>query len=102
MSIARERQIAAIEQGYVSLDVARMAVPGLQRAVEAAAKANHAQADARFRAGLGNGVELADAEALRTDAEIQLALGLFEVARTRAAFGARHRPWVFEERNSIR
>ena len=37
--------------------------------------------------GLGNAVELADAEAVRTDAEIQLALGQFEVARARAAFG---------------
>ena len=39
------------------------------------------------KAGLGTGVELADAETLRTDAEIQFALGRFEVARARAALG---------------
>jgi outer membrane protein len=32
-------------------------------------------------------VELADAEAVRTDAEIQLALGEFDLERARAAFG---------------
>jgi len=37
--------------------------------------------------GIGNAVELADAEAVRTNAEIQLALGEFELARARAAFG---------------
>jgi outer membrane protein TolC len=66
--------------------VARDALPGLERAVEAAV-ANYAQADARFKAGLGTSVELADAEALRADAEIQLALGRFELARARAALG---------------
>jgi len=58
----------------------------LRRSLDAAV-ANYAQADARFRSGLGNAVELADAEALRTDAEIQLALGSFELARARAALG---------------
>lgn len=86
ISLAREQEVAAIEQGYVAFEVARSAVPALQRSV-GAAKANYAQADARFRAGMGNAVELADAEALLTDAEIQLALGMFEVARTRAVFG---------------
>ena len=52
-----------------------------------AARSNYTQADARFKAGLGTSVELADAEALRTDGEIQLALGVFELARARAAFG---------------
>ena len=66
--------------------VARDALPALQHELEAA-RANYAQADARFKAGLGTSVELADAEALRTDAEIQLALGTFELAKARAAFG---------------
>ena len=52
-----------------------------------AAVANYAQADARFKAGLGTSVELADAEALRTEAEIQLALGKFDLARARAQLG---------------
>jgi outer membrane protein len=45
------------------------------------------QAYARFRSGLGTSVELADAEALRTDAEIQVALGEFQLARARSQFG---------------
>jgi len=48
------------------------------------ARANYAQADARFKAGLGTSVELADGEALRTDAEIQVAVGEFQVARAPA------------------
>ena len=82
----REREVAAVTQSYVKVSVARDAVPALQDAVRGAL-ANYAQADARFRAGLGNAVELADAEELRTNAEVQLALGLFEVARARAIFG---------------
>jgi outer membrane protein TolC len=54
---------------------------------EPVARANYAQADARFQSGLGTSVELADAEAIRTDAEIQLAFGQFELARARAEFG---------------
>ena len=68
------------------MNVARTALPGFRRAVEAA-RANYAQADARFRSGLGTSVELADAEALRTDAEIQVALGEFQLARARSQFG---------------
>jgi outer membrane protein len=70
----------------VQVSVAKDAVPALQDAVRGAL-ANYAQADARFRAGLGNAVELADAEDLRTTAEVQLAIGLFAVARARAVFG---------------
>ncbi|MBC7018135.1 TolC family protein, partial [Salmonella enterica] len=71
---------------YVAFDVARAAIPGLQRAAEAA-RGNYAQAEARFRSGLGTSVELADAEALRTDAEIQVALGQFQLARARSELG---------------
>jgi outer membrane protein TolC len=85
-ALVRQRDIASIRSAYVDVDVARRALPGLGRAVEAA-RANYAQADARFRSGLGTSVELADAEELRAAAEIQLALGQFELARTRAAFG---------------
>jgi outer membrane protein len=86
VELTRERAVVAIRQSYVAVDVARSSLPALQRAVEAA-RANSAQADARFRSGLGTSVELADAESLRSDAEIQLALGQFELARARAAFG---------------
>jgi outer membrane protein len=86
IALARHDQVAAIQRAYGGVVVARTVLPGLQLAVQAA-HANYAQADARFRAGLGTSVELADAEALRTESEIQLALGQFEIARTRAAFG---------------
>jgi outer membrane protein len=86
LNVAKETLVAQVEQAYVAVDVARRALPDLQQAVKAAI-ANYAQADARFKAGMGTSVELADAEALRTDSEIQLAMGIFEVARTRAAFG---------------
>ncbi len=82
----RQREVAAVETAYVRVAAAKSALPALESAV-AGATANYKQADARFRAGLGNSVELADAEQLRASAEIQLALGLFEVARTRAEFG---------------
>ena len=45
------------------------------------------QAEARFKAGLGTSVELAEAEALLAEAEIRKALGEFDVARARAALG---------------
>jgi len=86
LAVARERDTAAIRRSYVSVGVAREVLPGLARAVDAA-RANYAQADARFRSGLGTSVELADAEELRAAAEIQLALGQFELARARASFG---------------
>ncbi len=82
----RQQVVASVEQAYVGVVVARQALPALQHELEAA-RANYAQADARFKAGLGTSVELADAEALRTDAEIRLALGVFELAKARASFG---------------
>ena len=86
IDVARQSLVATIQQAYVQVDVARAALPGLQRAVDAAI-ANYAQADARFKAGLGTSVELADAEALRVSTEIDLAMGTFDLAKTRAAFG---------------
>jgi outer membrane protein len=86
IDVAREENVAAVRETYVEVQVARSALVALDNAVMAA-RANYDQADARFRAGIGNAVELADAEAVRTDAEIQLALGQFELARARSAFG---------------
>jgi outer membrane protein TolC len=86
IDLAREQEVADVRQTFVEVQVARSALVALDRAV-AAAHANYDQAEARFRAGVATAVELADAEALRTDAEIQLALGQFEVSRARAAFG---------------
>jgi outer membrane protein TolC len=86
LAVARHDQVAAIRIAYAKVVVAREALPGLQRSVEASV-ANYAQAEARFKSGLGTSVELADAEAVRTDAEIQRAIGQFDVARARAVFG---------------
>ena len=86
IDLAREQEIARVRQAYDEVDVARSALLALESAA-VSARANWEQADARFQGGLGNAVELADAEAVRTDAEIQLALGQFELARARAAFG---------------
>jgi outer membrane protein len=86
MDVAHEQEIARVRQTFVAVQVARSALVALEQE-NTAARANYDQADARYRAGMGNAVELADAEAVRTDAEIELALGQFELARSRAAFG---------------
>ena len=86
IDVVREQELADVRKAYVQVQVANTALGALRNEV-VAAHANYDQADARFRAGIGNAVELADAEAVRTDAEIQLALGQFELARARAAFG---------------
>jgi outer membrane protein TolC len=86
LELARMNVGLFTERAYLDLDAALKTLPGLQAAVDAA-KANQAQADARFKAGLGNIVELADAEALLTNAQLQLAVGQFSVARARAVLG---------------
>ena len=86
IDVSREQEVAKVRESYVQVEVARSTLTALDNAV-VAARANYEQADARFRAGIGNAVELADAEMVRTDAEIQLALGQYEVARARASFG---------------
>jgi outer membrane protein TolC len=86
IAVVQHEQAASIRAAYGTVQVARATLPGLERAV-LAGRANYLQADARFKAGIGTSVELADAEAIRTGAEIQLALGQFDLARARAEFG---------------
>ena len=86
LDLARMAVGLAAERAYLDLDAALKTLPGLQEAVDAA-KANQAQADARFKAGLGTVVELADAEALLTNSQLEFAVGQFTVARARAALG---------------
>ena len=81
-----QQELKAIEQAFVSTEIAQGSLASLERSAEAA-RANYAQAEARFKAGLGTALELADAEYLRTDAEIQLAGGRFELSRARAVLG---------------
>jgi len=83
VDVARQAATTRAEQAYRSLEETSVALDALARAAEAA-KANHEQAEARFKSGLGTSTELADAETLRIDAEIQLAMGRFEVAVARA------------------
>jgi outer membrane protein len=86
IDLVRQQVVAAVERAYVGVVVAREALPSLRHELEAA-RANYAQADARFKAGLGTSVELADAEALRADADIRLAIGVFDLAKAHATFG---------------
>ncbi len=80
---ARSAVAVAVSQAYELADEARRTIPALRRALEAARR-NEAQAAARFASGLGTSVELADAEGLLADAEVQSAVGDFEVGRTQA------------------
>lgn len=86
LETTRLAEVTRVRTSYAQVEVARTALVALGNTV-LAARANYDQADARFKAGIGNAVELADAENVRTDAEIQLAVGQFELARARAAFG---------------
>jgi outer membrane protein TolC len=83
LSAVTETEEAAVVEAREAVVIAGNALSSLTKSVEAA-RANYAQADERFKNGLGTSVELADAEAARTDAEIQLAVGTFDVARARA------------------
>ena len=86
LAAVTQDQVAAIQRAYLDAEVAGASLAGLERSVEAA-QANYAQAEARWKAGLGTALELADAEYLRTDAEIQLAGGQFALSRARAVLG---------------
>ena len=74
---------ATAQQAYVQAQIADQAVPALQRAVDAE-KANDDQARARLKVGLATAVEVAFAEDLLVQAEIQLAIGRFQTVRARA------------------
>ena len=77
-------QRGVIVVAYHDAEASSQTLGALQRGADAA-RANYEQAENRFRVGLGTSTELADAQELRTDAEIQLAMGRFQLARTRAA-----------------
>lgn len=81
---ARQRVRDRTQQVYQEARITETTLGALQHALDAA-RANHAQAEARFNAGFGSSLELADAETLRTQAEIDLALGSFQQSRSRAA-----------------
>jgi outer membrane protein TolC len=80
----QQQSIARVQQAWVRAQVAAQSLPALENA-RLAAQANYEQAEVRVNSGLGTAVELADAEALRTSAEVELVLGRFEVVRARAS-----------------
>ncbi|GAC1353041.1 MAG: hypothetical protein NVS3B20_17240 [Polyangiales bacterium] len=86
LDLRKQAEIAANQQAYFSVRVAEERLPALERSVDAA-RINYTQASARFKGGLATSVEVADAEAILTDAEIQLAIGRFQLAKARAIFG---------------
>ena len=89
-ALAAEAELALRSQrglanaSYQEAAVAAASLGTLQRGADAA-RANYEQAEQRFRVGVGTSTELADAQALRTESEVQLAIGRFQVSRTRAA-----------------
>jgi outer membrane protein TolC len=85
LDVQRRQLLTAMQSAYTSFRIAQATLPALSEAASAAQR-NYDQASARFRVGLSTSVELADAEALRTDAEIQLAVGRFDIARARAGW----------------
>lgn len=81
-ALALRDQQTAITSAWHEADIADAALGALERGA-AAAKANYEQAEQRFKVGLGTSTEVADAQALRTEADIQLAIGRFQKARAR-------------------
>lgn len=79
--LARGRR-AAVVIAYEEARVATEALDAVERAATAAAL-NYRYAEERFRVGMGNSVEIADAEALRVDAEVQRALARSQAAQSR-------------------
>ncbi len=77
---------AWVQRTYLDVVAAEQALPGLEKTL-AAAQANYEQAEARFRNELGSSVELSDAQALLTSAEVDLTIGKFELLKARADLG---------------
>lgn len=75
-------------QAYTTIEIAQSAIPALQHSLDAA-MLNYSAAEARLKERIGNSIELADAEALRLDAEVQLAIGKLQVARAKSQFERR-------------
>lgn len=86
VDLVRQNVLLQVQQAYLELEAAQKAIPALLAALDAA-RANHAQAEARFRAGLGTLIDLTDAEEILTGAQVELAVGRFAVARARARLG---------------
>jgi outer membrane protein len=82
-ALLQEQQRVAVRQAYLTVQQNVVAIGALERALDAA-QANFTQADARFQAGLGTGIDVTDAATRLSEAEIQAAIGRFQAARARA------------------
>jgi outer membrane protein TolC len=83
VEVARRGVVLQVERSYVDLVAAQKTLPGLLATVTAS-RANLDQAQARFKAGLGTIIDVTDAENLLVNAELNLAVGQFNVARAAA------------------
>jgi outer membrane protein TolC len=80
---ARHQARSEAAQAWAQTQAALKALPEYEQALHAA-EISYQQMDGRYSEGLATIVELTDAEALRVDAQINLAVGKFEAARSRA------------------
>jgi outer membrane protein TolC len=85
---AREDARLAIEVAWYTARGAETALEALEQARDAAVT-SYEQVDARYREGLASAVEIADAENLRTSAEVGLAVGRFSLEQARAELARR-------------
>ncbi len=80
--VARTRR-ARVASAYHAAKQAELSIDATTRAFEAAL-ANHKFAEERFRVGLATGLELSDAETLRMETEIELAIARSTASQRRA------------------
>lgn len=83
VELTLRNQRARVSAAWHEARVTEQTLTALERGADAA-RANYEQAESRFRVGMGTSTELADAQAIRTESDIQLAIGRFERARARA------------------
>lgn len=83
ITTAHDEARLAIEEAWYAAQGAEAALSALEHARDAAVT-SYEQVDARYRAGLASAVEIADAENLRTSAEVDLAVGRFALEDARA------------------
>lgn len=85
---AREEARLGIEESWYTARGAETSLQALEQARDAAVT-SYEQVDARYREGLASAVEIADAENLRTSAEVDLAVGRFSLEQARAELARR-------------
>ncbi len=85
LDVRKHDFVAAVRRAYFAVRLADETIPALEHALDAA-RINYGVADARFKGGLASSLEVADAEAVLTSAEIELAVGRYQLARARALF----------------